>query len=126
MNVSNLTITLYISFVIYLIAYFSVEFSTACTKMCLHKISKGRDELQRNIDINWQFDKYDDCDYINVDDGLDVPDKDLSILQLNIRGLSSKINDLNHLINHIQIKGQPDIILLCETWLNKNSPPPSQ
>ena len=76
----------------------------------------------RSIDINWQFDKYDDCDYIDINDGLDVPDKDLSILQLNIRGISSKIGDLNHLINHIQTKGQPDIILLCETWLNKNSP----
>ena len=105
------------------VCVFQLNFRLYVHKMCLHKVSKGSDELQRNIDINWQFDKYDDCDYIDIDNGLDVPDKDLSIVQLNIRGLSSKTNDLNHLINHIQIKGQPDIILLCKTWLNKNSPP---
>ena len=90
--------------------------------MCLHKTIKGYNEVERPMDINWQFDKYDDCDYIDVDNSLNVTDKDLSIIQLNIRGLSSKINDLNHLINHLQTLGQPDILLLCETWLTQNSP----
>ena len=93
------------------------------TKMCLHKNIKGYDDLERPIDINWQFDKYDDCDYINLENIVNVTDKDLSVVQLNIRGLSSKIGDLNHLINHLQSSGQPDILLLCETWLSSNSPP---
>ena len=91
--------------------------------MCLHKVSKGFDDLERPIDINWQFDKYDDCDYIDLENTVNVTDKDLSVIQLNIRGLSSKINDLNYLINHLQTSGQPDILLLCETWLTPNSPP---
>ena len=41
---------------------------------------------------------------------------------MNIRGLSSKVNDLKHLIDHVQLNGQPDILLLCETWLTKQSP----
>ena len=77
------------------------------TTMCLHKNIKCYDDLERPVDINWQFDKYDDCDYINLENTVNVTDKDLSDVQLNIRGLSSKINDLNHLIDHLQTSGQP-------------------
>ena len=97
--------------------------SNTLATMCLHKNIKGYDDLERPIDVNWQFDKYDDCDYIDLENNVNVTDKDLSVVQLNIRGLSSKTSDLNHLINHLQISGHPDILLLCETWLTENSPP---
>ena len=42
---------------------------------------------------------------------------DLSILQLNVRGLLGKTSTLSQLLNH-RIKGrQLDIIILNETWL---------
>ena len=101
-------------------------FCTTSTKMCCHRpnkvLTKGIDNLNRNVEINWQFDQYDGCDYVNLENGIDVTDKDLSVIQLNIRGLSSKVNDLKHLIDHVQLNGQPDILLLCETWLTKQSP----
>ena len=94
--------------------------------MCCHRpskvLTKGIDNLNRNVEINWQFDQYDGCDYVNLENGLDVTDKDLSVIQLNIRGLSSKVNDLKHLIDHVQLDGHPHILLLCETWLTKQSP----
>ena len=111
------------------ICSFTINCIVPCTtsEMCCHKISKtltkGIDNLNRNVEINWQFDQYDGCDYVDLENGLDVTDKDLSVIQLNIRGLSSKVNDLKHIIDHVQLNGQPDILLLCETWLSKQSPP---
>ena len=59
------------------------------------------------------------CDYIDVDHLDEVrPNKnDLSIMQLNIRGSLNKQGRLSELIN----KTQTDIVLLCETWLNKET-----
>ena len=95
-------------------------------EMCCHRpskvLTKGIDNLDRNVEINWQFDQYEGCDHVNLENGLDVTDKDLSVIQLNIRGLSSKVNDLKYLIDHVQLDGHPDILLLCETWLTKQSP----
>ena len=59
------------------------------------------------------------CDYLGCDDTDRIrPGKnDLSIMQLNIRGL---LNKQGHLIETIR-SCQPDIILLCETWLNTHT-----
>ena len=56
------------------------------------------------------------CDYVDPDNtGKIKPGKnDLSIMQINTRGLLNKIDHLREIINY----SQPDIILLCETWLN--------
>ena len=61
----------------------------------------------------------DNCDYLNVSDvnSLRHTDKDLLILQLNIRGLLSKQDSLKQLLSEFKIL--PDIVLLCETWLKK-------
>ena len=65
-------------------------------------------------------DLVDNCDYINWDD-LGPFTKSayskLVVLQLNIRGIKSKYNDLIELISQINY---PDIIILCETWLKQN------
>ena len=54
-----------------------------------------------------------------------VGNKDLNIIQLNIRGLNSKITELTHLIDHSLKGSPPDIIALCKTWLTKDSPTPN-
>ena len=55
------------------------------------------------------------CDYVDPDNsGRIKPGKnDLSIMQINSRGLLNKIDHLRDIINY----SYPDIILLCETWL---------
>ena len=56
------------------------------------------------------------CDYVDPDNtGRIKPGKnDLSIIQINTRGLLNKIDHLHDIIKY----SDPDIILLCETWLN--------
>ena len=43
-------------------------------------------------------------------------------MQLNIRGLLGKLSNLKDLVNRVSCGKKIDIILLCETWQNKNSP----
>ena len=65
-------------------------------------------------------DLVDNCDYINWDDlgpFTKPAHSKLVVLQLNIRGIKSKYNDLIELISRIN---HPDIIILCETWLKQN------
>ena len=59
------------------------------------------------------------CDYVEVEqlEGLRPYKNDLSVLQLNIRGLLNKQGQLRDLVNN----GMTDIVLLCETWLNKET-----
>ena len=56
------------------------------------------------------------CEYVDPDNtGRIKPGKnDLSIMQINTRGLLNKIDHLRDIINY----SHPDVILLCETWLN--------
>ena len=49
---------------------------------------------------------------------------DLTVVQLNIRGIQSKICEFKLLLNQILKTDQPDIILLCETWLQPSHPNP--
>ena len=62
-----------------------------------------------------------ECPYIEEEDLLCIdPGKtDLSIIQLNIRGLLNKQDQIKDLIN----KTKTDIVLLCETWLRKDTDP---
>ena len=64
----------------------------------------------------------DNCDNVSVNNQLMLEDTDLAILQLNIRGLSSKIEKLKKLLDKSFKNKRPDILILCETWLNKSSP----
>ena len=56
------------------------------------------------------------CDYVDPDNtGRIKPSKnDLSIMQINTRGLLNKLDHLREIINY----SDPDVVLLCETWLN--------
>ena len=71
--------------------------------------------------FNFEFE--DTCDYIEVEDAKDiiVDQYDLTILQMNIRGLISKQRDLSKLLFDIIGDRKIDIVILCETWLTKES-----
>ena len=62
-------------------------------------------------------------DYIEMEviKELTSNNKSLALIQLNIRGLLSKTSLLKELLSSNLGNIQPDIILLCETWLNKNN-----
>ena len=59
------------------------------------------------------------CDYLDIDSLHEMrPTKhDLSVMQLNIRGLLNKQDQVKELINESQV----DAILLCKTWLNNHT-----
>ena len=92
--------------------------------MCLHPIN-GYDNLDRPIEITKYQNESDNCDYFELKDPIDASHGDLLVMQLNIRGLLGKLLNLKDLINKASRGKKIDIILLCETWQNKNSPAPS-
>ena len=59
---------------------------------------------------------------MNVDNRLELSPTDLGILQLNMHGLISKLELLKKLHNENFGEHSPDVLLLCETWMSKNSP----
>ena len=65
----------------------------------------------------------DNCDYIDLENrtNLNCDNKSLSLIQLNIRGLLSKSSALNLLLTGNVGNIRPDLVLLCETWLNPNN-----
>ena len=95
--------------------------------MCFSKYSTTSlfDNLGRPLDLDninqtlWS----DKCDYLELDDilNLNPNDKNLTILQLNIRSLLGKQNELNCILNKLCInKSLPKILLLSETHLNES------
>ena len=60
------------------------------------------------------------CDYVDIDARSEIAsdNKSLNIVQLNIRGLTSKISLLTQLLMVELDQIKPDVVLLCETWLN--------
>ena len=90
--------------------------------MCMHTVNRGLDSLDRKVFdfLGADLDQFDNCDYVE-----NVPSNnrgDLTIIQLNIRGIGSKISELKSLIDHPLKNCVPDIILLSETWLTPFSP----
>ena len=81
-----------------------------------------------NLDSIESFTPYDvdhdSCDYVDVGESISISSSDLAIMQLNIRGLYSKIDKLKALLNECTLGKQIDVILLCETWQSKTSPLP--
>ena len=65
----------------------------------------------------------DECDYIEIDDCKDIPSgvHDLTILELNVRGLVSKQHDLSVLLRNCTQMGRVDVVLLVETWVTADS-----
>ena len=92
-----------------------------CINMCLHPIN-GYDILDRPIEIAKYQHELDNCDYFEQNDPIDANHGDLLVIQLNVQGLFNKMSNLHNLVNNICCSKRVDIILLCETWQNKNSP----
>ena len=89
--------------------------------MCLHHVSRGLDKLDREIhSIDELLDDFDTCDYVS--DKFSSNGGDLCVVQLNIRGISSKQSQLKYLIDNCLENRTPDIIIVCETWLTPFSP----
>ena len=86
--------------------------------MCIHKLSQ-----LAHLEID-QEQHIDNCDYVCLKNQIEWDSSDLTVLQHNIRGLNSKIGELNYLLSHSLQHGHPDVVLICETWLTPNSPKP--
>ena len=92
--------------------------------MCLTPRVKLRSEIDAaNLKLD-NTDLVDNCDYIDWDH-IDKLNKEttnkLTVVQLNIRGLKGKYYDIIDLINKLN---NPDVIILCETWLKSNDKQP--
>ena len=91
-------------------------------EMCVHSIDRGLDSLDRKVVdfLGADLDQFDNCDYVEH-----IPSKttgDLTTIQLNVRGVGSKISELKSLIDHSMENNVPEIVLLSETWLTPLSP----
>ena len=87
--------------------------------MCLHP----RYEItqQESIRDLKSLEEFDQCDYVYLLNDVDIDD--LVVLQLNIRGLYTKLTNLSHLLSNCIVNRKPDVVLLSETWLTPMSPP---
>ena len=87
--------------------------------MCLTPRIGHEKPFVSELDVDTD-DLVDNCDYIDWND-LDklatTINSRLKIVQLNIRGIKGKYNELLELIDKLSY---PDIIILCETWLKPN------
>ena len=88
--------------------------------MCLHP--KPIDLIDQSFVYNSSCTYSENCDYLSVDNQIKVENEDIVILQLNIRGLYGKIEDLKKLLTDSFRGKLPDVLLLCETWMSANSP----
>ena len=94
--------------------------SKIVNKMCFAhtKTLKFLREKNQNSDtvtdlgFNWE----DNCDYLPFDsiETLPTSNNDLRIIQLNIRGLKGKLDELGNLLGKLKY---PDVVILNETWL---------
>ena len=80
--------------------------------MCLHPIDRTLSNCYDKYS-NVALDEFDNCDYVTC--VTDIDNNDLVVIQLNIRGLSSKRTQLLDLINNTVQDKDPDLILLSET-----------
>ena len=97
--------------------HFHLSFTPNYTvNMCVHKLSN-----LPSFEGNYEND---DCTYEDLNNVIPCDSSDLSIIQFNIRGLNSKLGDLNYILNNSFSTKHPDIVLLCETWLSCRSPKP--
>ena len=115
---------MHFAFVYYLLSVHSLCFFDSFVKMCLNNCVKqdvhntshleNVDKLGNDVIMN--------CDYLEHDDVWTSNDTELLVVQWNIRGMYSKIDHLKHVIDNNPCNRTPDLILLCEMWLNKQTP----
>ena len=94
--------------------------------MCLHPPEDriGFDTLGQDVIDGMFRNKIDEnCDYHDTDEKIQKSLLDISIVQLNVRGLASKKDELEQLLKNIEKSSMPEVVILCETWLTPSSPP---
>ena len=99
-----------------------------CTKILfLLLLFYSFDSLERldtYANENVSFTSFSDtCDYVDLVDSKDISigTRDLCVMQLNIRGLLSKQQDLHQLLKSVTQLERVDVLILVETWLTKES-----
>ena len=104
---------------IYVLYYFTIVVVTVnmCLNNCWASVADKINDLRLQ-----SSDLVDTCEYIDYEDNWSSKDTDLLVLQLNITGAQSKLNELKYLIDNNPCKRVPDVILLCETWQTSSSP----
>ena len=91
--------------------------------MCLGNCIQGQHQLRQDIlETDFTIDLPNNCDYVECNNSIVINDDDLWFLELNVRGLYSKMSVLLHLIDSVSSERSPDVLLLCETWLTKHTP----
>ena len=88
------------------------------TKKQIDKDNLGLDEI-----LGWNS-LLRSSDYLTDHNSVPCNIDDLTVVQLNIRGIQSKICEFKLLLNQILKTDQPDIVLLCKTWLQPSLPDP--
>ena len=94
--------------------------------MCLQNSNKKSEYFKRLAQLDTYANEHqgsysycDNCDYVDLVDSKEIPIgiRDLSIMQLNIRGLSSKQQELYQLLKSVTQLERVDVLMLVETWL---------
>ena len=67
-----------------------------------------------DMDVRYSTNE-DKCDHVQPEEIIKVNESDLVVLQLNIRGLSSKLAEFKRLLKNLADSKKPDVILLSET-----------
>ena len=69
------------------------------------------------------FEFVDDCHYLEIDDIIDytLQNGNLNILQLNTSSLLNKQAKLQSLLNKLERSNEIHCLILCETWLTKET-----
>ena len=89
--------------------------------MCLHPTIDRKLSTLYDKYHNTSLEEFDNCDYVHSVS--DVNQSDLVVMQLNVRGVSSKRSQLIDLLENSVRDKHVDIVLLSETWLTEHSPP---
>ena len=88
-----------------------MSFAQTKTLKLLRERNQGSDTVT-DLGFNWE----DNCDYLPFDsiETIVTNNTDLRIIQLNIRGLKGKLDELSNLLGKLKY---PDVVILNETWL---------
>ena len=90
--------------------------------MCVTPKPDTSSYLGKNFDVP---DLADNCNYVDWSTDhelLSNSNKQFRIVQFNIRGIRSKYHELLDIINKLN---DPEVIVLCETWLKPSDPRPN-
>ena len=81
------------------------------------------DCIHDKLDLGFNNDIVDSCDYLDYGEltGDRSVRDNLTVLQLNIRGLLNKQDKLKNLLSDIKNDSRVDVAMLVETWLKKNN-----